>query len=86
MISVILSGRVKLDVDLIDPNFGCGKKRIRIGGKKKSAELECWTPKNWTLGFGACMQSAHIGRPTGNGKELSNSQACCLAQLCLAAA
>ena len=24
--------------------------------------------------------------PTGNGKNLSNSQACCLAQLCLAAA
>ena len=26
------------------------------------------------------------GWPTGNGKKLSNSQACCLAQLCLAAA
>ena len=25
------------------------------------------------------------GWPTGNGKKLSNSQACCLAQLCLAA-
>ena len=32
------------------------------------------------------VQPADIGWPTGNGKELNNSQACCLAQLCLAAA
>ena len=32
------------------------------------------------------LQSADIGWPTGNGKKLSNSQACCLAQLCLASA
>ena len=32
------------------------------------------------------VQPADIGWPTGNGKELSNSQACCLAQLCLEAA
>ena len=32
------------------------------------------------------VQPADIGWPTGNGKKLSNSQACCLAQLCLAAA
>ena len=32
------------------------------------------------------IQPADIGWPTGNGKKLSNSQACCLAQLCLAAA
>ena len=29
---------------------------------------------------------ADIGWPTGNGKKLSNSQECCLAQLCQAAA
>ena len=32
------------------------------------------------------VQSADIGWPTGNGKNLSNSEACCLAQLCLGAA
>ena len=32
------------------------------------------------------VQPADIGCPTGNGKKLSKSQACCLAQLCLAAA
>ena len=32
------------------------------------------------------LQSADIGLPTGNGKKLSNCQACCLAQLCLGAA
>ena len=31
------------------------------------------------------LQPADIGWPTGNGKKLSCSQACCLAQLCLAA-
>ena len=29
---------------------------------------------------------AYIGWPTGNGKKLSNCQACCLAQLCMGAA
>ena len=32
------------------------------------------------------VQGGWGGWPTGNGKKLSNSQACCLAQLCLAAA
>ena len=32
------------------------------------------------------VQGRWGGGPTGNGKKLSNSQACCLAQLCLAAA
>ena len=32
------------------------------------------------------VQPADIGWPTGYGKELSNCHACCLAQLCLAAA
>ena len=32
------------------------------------------------------LQPADIGWPTGNGKKLSNCQACCLAQVCLAAA
>ena len=32
------------------------------------------------------VQPADIGLPTGNGKKQSNSQACCMAQLCLAAA
>ena len=32
------------------------------------------------------IQPADIGWPTGNGKQQSCSQACCLAQLCLAAA
>ena len=32
------------------------------------------------------LQPADIGWPTRNAKKLSNSQACCLAQLCLAAA
>ena len=31
------------------------------------------------------VQPADIGWPTGNGKKLSNCQACCLAQLCLGA-
>ena len=31
------------------------------------------------------LQPPDIGWPTGNGKKLINSQACCLAQLCLAA-
>ena len=34
----------------------------------------------------ANIQCSCSGWPTGNGKNLSNSQACCLAQLCLAAA
>ena len=32
------------------------------------------------------LQGGWGGWPTGNGKKVSNSQACCLAQLCLAAA
>ena len=32
------------------------------------------------------IQPADIGWPTGNGKKLSNSPACCLAHLCLATA
>ena len=36
--------------------------------------------------FLPAIQPADIGWPTGNGKKLSNCQACCLAQLCLAAA
>ena len=32
------------------------------------------------------VQGGWGGWPTGNGKKLSNSQACCLAQLCLVAA
>ena len=32
------------------------------------------------------LQPANTGWLTGNGRKLSNSQACCLAQLCLAAA
>ena len=32
------------------------------------------------------VQGGWGGWPTGNGNKLSNSQACCLAQLCLAAA
>ena len=32
------------------------------------------------------LQPADIGWPTGYGKKISNSQACCLAQLCLVAA
>ena len=32
------------------------------------------------------LQGGWSGWPTGNGKKVSNSQACCLAQLCLAAA
>ena len=32
------------------------------------------------------VQGGWGGWPTGNGKKVSNSQACCLAQLCLAAA
>ena len=32
------------------------------------------------------VQPAVIGWPTGNGKKRSNSQACCLAKLCLAGA
>ena len=37
------------------------------------------------MGLGI-LQPVDPGCPTGNGKKLSNSQACCLAQLCLAAA
>ena len=32
------------------------------------------------------LQPADLGWPTGNGKKVSNSQACYLAQLCLATA
>ena len=32
------------------------------------------------------LQPADIGWPTGNGKKLSKSQGCCLAQLCQAVA
>ena len=32
------------------------------------------------------IQCSCSGWPTGNGKKLSNSKPCCLAQLCLAAA
>ena len=35
---------------------------------------------------GTRVQGGWGGWPTGNGKKLSYSQACCLAQLCLAAA
>ena len=36
--------------------------------------------------YNIIVQPADIGWPTGNGKKLSNTQACCLAQLCLNAA
>ena len=43
---------------------------------RKSAEKRC----------SLYIQPADIGWPTGNGKKLSKSQACCLSQLCLGAA
>ena len=42
--------------------------------------------KRAKLVFFPLLQPADIGWPTGNGKKLSNCQACCLPQLCLAAA
>ena len=47
------------------------------------------TQESVRLQFGTSLrgvQSGYIGCNTGNGEKLSNSQACCLAQLCLAAA
>ena len=41
---------------------------------------------NVVLNVSNQLQPADIGWPTGNGKKLSNCQACCLAQLCLDAA
>ena len=43
-------------------------------------------PLHFDLQFFLYVQPADIGWPTGNGKKLSKSQACCLAQLCLATA
>ena len=40
----------------------------------------------WPTVYRDGLQGGWGGCRTGNGKELSNSQACCLAQLCLAAA
>ena len=51
----------------------------------KSKVSFCWT-KPWKLQPGWTVQGGWGGWPTGNGNKLSNSQACCLAQLCLAAA
>ena len=50
----------------------------RAGTKNKN-KLSCLL---WQMQ----LQPADIGWPTGNGKKLSKSQACCLAQLCQAAA
>ena len=42
---------------------------------------------NWEVSFPKLyVQGGWGGWPTGNGKKVSNSQVCCLAQLCLAAA
>ena len=40
----------------------------------------------WRISHYRVLQGAATGWPTGNGKKLSNSQACCLALLCQAAA
>ena len=52
-----------------------------------------WVMDNWdTEGRDTCkitscfVQGGWSGCRTGNGEKLSNSQLCCLAQLCLAAA
>ena len=42
---------------------------------------------HWEVSFPKLyVQGGWGGWPTGNGKKVSNSQVCCLAQLCLAAA
>ena len=60
-----------------------------MGGKKeRERRYVQGDPSSQTLYIAKIntVQPADIGWPTGNGKKLSNSQACCLAQLCLAAA
>ena len=63
---------------------GCG------GGAEEAAERrgqgeDKGEADYWTHLRREGVQSADIGWSTGNGKKLSNRQACCLAQLCLAA-
>ena len=45
-----------------------------------------WESLSFMWNFKWLLQCSCSGWPTGNGKNLSNSQACFLAQLCLAAA
>ena len=54
-----------------------------------SREIACHAMSMCCMHFCQVVKVVHGGWggwPTGNGKKLSKSQACCLAQLCLAAA
>ena len=71
--------------------FGDSSRRWRWDCRRKadsprSALSQVMTQVRFYLDFMTHLQPADIGWPTGNGKKVSNSQACCLAQLCLAAA
>ena len=61
-------------------------RRAMTDGQCEPVDLEPHpTHPHWRAG-GAPVQNGYIGFNTGNGEKLSNSQACCLAQLCMAAA
>ena len=55
------------------------------GGPESRERQRTFTMCDLILGV-RLVQGGLGGWPTGNGNKLSNSQACCLAQLCLAAA
>ena len=69
-----------------------GKKERRENNKGKNPQQEynLETDSHFIMFIMENLQSftiqfADIGGPTGNGKKLSCTQACCLAQLCLGA-
>ena len=58
----------------------------RTSGLFYLAPTNNWNQDKADLTSGMTLQGGWSGWPTRNGKKLNNSQACCLAQLCLAAA
>ena len=74
-----------------DTNPHAFNEKFRAGGKrqptcKKKISGLLYTDLEARLRVRKQLQPADIGWPTGNGKKLSNCQACCLSQLCLGAA
>ena len=69
-------------------NKGNGEKKVSKDAARKRAFSGLMTPVRQKVHFGGDYSLRTYGHKMapGNGKKLSKSQACCLAQLCLAAA
>ena len=72
---------VDMYVETGDPSEKCGELNFSL-----DYDFATQTLKLKMIQVSLDIQSGCSGCRTGNGKKLSNSQACCLDQLCLGAA